>query len=103
MLSGVLSHTVALEEAIQKWGHDGALHVMTSRGHALYPSQLLGSPSMEKLISRLETDYEVVVIDIESSASHGSGNTGVEGQRGGFGCQRSWLHKMLGVRGRRPL
>lgn len=62
-LSGVLSHTVALEEAIQKWGHDGALHVMTSGRPAPNPSELLGSPSMEKLISRLETDYEVVVID----------------------------------------
>jgi succinoglycan biosynthesis transport protein ExoP len=62
-LSGVLSHTVALEDAIQKWGHDGALHVLASGRTAPNPSELLGSPTMEKLIARLETDYEVVVID----------------------------------------
>lgn len=62
-LSGVLSHTVAPEDAIQKWGDDGALHVMASGRPAPNPSELLGSPTMEKLISRLETDYEVVVID----------------------------------------
>jgi capsular exopolysaccharide synthesis family protein len=62
-LSGVLSHTVAVEDAIQTWGHDGALHVLTSGRPAPNPSELLGSPSMEKLIARLENDYEVVVID----------------------------------------
>ena len=62
-LSGVLSHTVALEDAIQKWGDDGALDVLTSGLRAPNPSELLGSPTMEKLIARLETDYEVVVID----------------------------------------
>lgn len=62
-LSGVLSHSVALEDAIQKWGPDGALHVLASESTAPNPSGLLGSPNMEKLIARFETDYEVVVID----------------------------------------
>lgn len=62
-LSGVLSHTVALEDAIQEWGRGGALHVLTSGRSAPNPSELLGSPTMEKLIARFETDYEVVVID----------------------------------------
>lgn len=62
-LSGVLSHTVALEDAIQEWGRGGALHVLASGRSAPNPSELLGSPTMEKLITRFETDYEVVVID----------------------------------------
>ncbi|MDQ0673957.1 succinoglycan biosynthesis transport protein ExoP [Pseudarthrobacter siccitolerans] len=62
-LSDVLSHTVALEDAIEKWGPDEALHVLTSGSVAPNPSNLLGSPSMEKLMARFETDYEVIVID----------------------------------------
>lgn len=62
-LSGVLSHSVELEDAIQPWGRGGALHVLTSGRSAPNPSELLGSPTMEKLMTRLETDYEVVVID----------------------------------------
>ncbi len=62
-LSGVLSHSVALEDAIQAWGRGGALHVLASGMAAPNPSELLGSPSMEKLISRFESEYEVVIID----------------------------------------
>lgn len=62
-LSGVLSHTVTLKEAIQQWGPDGALHVLASGSPVLNPSELLGSPTMEKLIARFEDDYELVVID----------------------------------------
>ncbi len=62
-LTGVLSHAVALEDAIQEWGRGGALHVLASGRSAPNPSELLGSPTMEKLIARFETEYEVVVID----------------------------------------
>lgn len=62
-LTGVLTHTSTLEDAIQEWGHDGALHVLASGRSAPNPSELLGSPSMEKLITRVGTEYEVVVID----------------------------------------
>lgn len=62
-LTGVLSHSVALEDAIQEWGRGGALHVLASGRSAPNPSELLGSPTMEKLIARFENDYEVVVID----------------------------------------
>ncbi|MDQ0824659.1 succinoglycan biosynthesis transport protein ExoP [Arthrobacter sp. B2I5] len=62
-LSGVLSNTVALEDAIQKWGPDGALHILASGRPAPNPSELLGSPAMDKLIARAETDYEVVLVD----------------------------------------
>lgn len=62
-LSGVLSHSVAVEDAIQHWGRAGALHVLASGRAAPNPSELLGSPAMEKLISRFESEYEVVIID----------------------------------------
>lgn len=62
-LSGVLSHSVALDDAIQEWGRDGALHVLTSGISAPNPSELLGSAAMEKLIASFESDYEIVIID----------------------------------------
>jgi succinoglycan biosynthesis transport protein ExoP len=62
-LSGVLSHSVELEDAIQTWGRGGALHVLTSGRSAPNPSELLGSPFMEKLLARFEAEYEVVIID----------------------------------------
>ncbi len=62
-LTGVLSHAVAPEDAIQEWGRGGGLHVLASGRQAPNPSELLGSPTMEKLIARFQTDYEVVVID----------------------------------------
>lgn len=62
-LSGVLSHSVSVEDAIQTWGHGGILHVLASGRSAPNPSELLGSPSMAKLISRFESEYDVVIID----------------------------------------
>lgn len=62
-LSGVLSHSVELEDAIQRWGRDGNLHVLAAGAMAPNPSELLGSPAMERLIKRLESEYEVVIID----------------------------------------
>lgn len=62
-LTGVLSHSVAFEDAVQAWGRGGILHVLTSGTPAPNPSELLGSPSMEKLIATFETQYEVVIID----------------------------------------
>lgn len=62
-LSGILSHSITLEDALQRWGNSDALHVLTSGRQAPNPSELLGSASMEKLISRLEAEYEVIIID----------------------------------------
>lgn len=62
-LSGVLSHAVDLEDAIQSWGRGGALHVLTSGRSAPNPSELLGSSTMAKLIATFEGAYEVVIID----------------------------------------
>ena len=62
-LSGVLSHTVEFEDAVQVWGRGEALHVLASGRSAPNPSELLGSSTMAKLISRFEDTYEVVIID----------------------------------------
>lgn len=62
-LTGVLTGGVALEDAIQSWGSVGQLHVLASGRTAPNPSELLGSPTMDKLLSRLESEYEVVIID----------------------------------------
>lgn len=62
-LSTVLSHQVNLEDAIQPWGPDGSLHVLTAGSFAPNPSELLGSPTMEKLLKSMEDSYEVVIID----------------------------------------
>lgn len=62
-LSGVLSHTVEFEDAVQVWGRGEALHVLASGRPAPNPSELLGSSTMAKLISRFEDAYEVIIID----------------------------------------
>lgn len=62
-LTGVLTGGVALEDALQLWGSAGQLHVLASGRPAPNPSELLGSAPMEALLSRLEADYEVVIID----------------------------------------
>jgi succinoglycan biosynthesis transport protein ExoP len=62
-LTGVLTGRVELEDAIQSWGPAGQLRVLTSGRNAPNPSELLGSPTMEKLLARLEAEYEVVIID----------------------------------------
>lgn len=62
-LTGVLTGGVALESAIQAWGSAEQLHVLTSGRPAPNPSELLGSPTMDNLLSRLESEYEVVIID----------------------------------------
>ncbi|WP_051298332.1 polysaccharide biosynthesis tyrosine autokinase [Arthrobacter castelli] len=62
-LSTVLSHQVSFEDAVQSWGPGGALNVMTAGQLAPNPSELLGSPVMEKLVQQMEEQYEVVIID----------------------------------------
>lgn len=62
-LSTVLSHQMELDAAIQPWGPGGSLHVLTSGRSAPNPSELLGSPRMEKLLKSMEASYEVIIID----------------------------------------
>lgn len=62
-LSTVLSHQVAFEDAVQAWGPGEALDVITAGKSAPNPSELLGSPTMEKLVKEMEELYEVVIID----------------------------------------
>jgi capsular exopolysaccharide synthesis family protein len=62
-LTSVLAQSVDFEDAIQSWGPGGALDVLTAGRFAPNPSELLGSPRMEKLLSHMESQYEVVIID----------------------------------------
>jgi succinoglycan biosynthesis transport protein ExoP len=62
-LSTVLSHRIDLEDAIQPWGPGGGLDVLTAGSVAPNPTELLGSPMMEKLIKNMEDVYEVIIID----------------------------------------
>lgn len=62
-LSTVLINQVTLADAIQPWGPDGSLKVLTSGASAPNPSELLGSTSMDKLLRQLEEQFELVVLD----------------------------------------
>ena len=62
-LSGVLSNSVALEDAVQGWGTGGALKVLPSGRAVPNPIELFSSPSMKELMSRFEDEFEVVIMD----------------------------------------
>lgn len=61
-LTNVLIGEVAAEDVIQEWG-DSGLRVLTSGPIPPNPSELLGSTAMEKLISELRSQFELLVID----------------------------------------
>jgi succinoglycan biosynthesis transport protein ExoP len=62
-LSTVLSGQIDLEDAIQTWGRDGELDVLTSGEIPPNPSELLGSDAMRRLMHLLEGRYDVVLLD----------------------------------------
>jgi polysaccharide biosynthesis transport protein len=62
-LSTVLSGQIDLEDAIQSWGPDGELDVITSGEIPPNPSELLGSESMRRLLRQLEGRYDMVLLD----------------------------------------
>lgn len=61
-LSDVLLGTADVSEAIQPW-RDGTIHVLPAGRTPLNPSELLASDVMRNLISTLEADYDVVLLD----------------------------------------
>ena len=61
-LTTVLIGRVPLEAAVQPWG-DTNLFVLPSGEIPPNPSELLGSAQMERLVARLDEQYEVAVID----------------------------------------
>ena len=61
-LTTVLVGNAEIEDVLQSWGED-VLHVMTSGEIPYNPSELLGSEAMNRLISKLELDYDAVLID----------------------------------------
>ncbi|MCY0905475.1 polysaccharide biosynthesis tyrosine autokinase [Arthrobacter sp. H14-L1] len=62
-LTTVLSGRVTAEDALQTWGAEESLHVLTSGRTPPNPSELLGSPNMHALIRQMEQQYDVIIID----------------------------------------
>lgn len=61
-LTTVLVGNAETEDVMQPWGED-RLEIMTSGGIPYNPSELLGSEAMNHILSRLERDYDAVLID----------------------------------------
>ena len=61
-LTTALIGTADIEELIQPWGDDG-LYVLTSGRIPPNPSELLGSDAMSRLIERLESTFDAIIID----------------------------------------
>lgn len=61
-LTDVLIGEVSLADVAQMWGPDG-LAVLTSGPVPPNPSELLGSPAMEKFVREARNEYELVIID----------------------------------------
>jgi len=61
-LTSVLIGEAELREVTQEWGPDG-LHVLASGPLPPNPSELLGSPAMEKFVRQARNEYDLVVID----------------------------------------
>jgi capsular exopolysaccharide synthesis family protein len=62
-LTNVLIGRVSLADAIQPWGPDALLHVLSSGPSPPNPSELLGSQGMAELLRELEHNYDLVLID----------------------------------------
>ena len=61
-LTDVLIGRVGLDDVLQKWGRD-ELYVLASGGVPPNPSELLGSASMQRLLSTLTERFDIVLID----------------------------------------
>lgn len=61
-LTSVLIGDASLDDVVQEWGEDG-LRVLTSGPIPANPSELLGSPAMEKITEELRSSYDLVIID----------------------------------------
>ncbi len=61
-LTNVLIGEVNADDVIQEWGENG-LRVLASGPIPPNPSELLGSPSMEKLIQELRMGFDLLVVD----------------------------------------
>jgi capsular exopolysaccharide synthesis family protein len=62
-LTTVLIGRAEVADVVQPWGPDGTVHFIASGEVPPNPSELLGSAEMEKLVRRLEAEYDVVLID----------------------------------------
>jgi capsular exopolysaccharide synthesis family protein len=62
-LTNLVIDELTVEEAVQSWGANGELSVLTSGPIPANPSELLGSHRMETLVHELESRYELVIFD----------------------------------------
>lgn len=62
-LTTLLIGKADLADVVQLWGPDGSVDFIASGEIPPNPSEILGSAEMEKLIRRLESEYDVVLID----------------------------------------
>lgn len=61
-LTTALVGEATVHDLLQPWGNEG-MHVLTSGRIPPNPSELLGSASMSKLLTTLEEEFDVVIID----------------------------------------
>jgi succinoglycan biosynthesis transport protein ExoP len=61
-LTTVLVGQAAVEDVTQEWGTAG-LQVLAAGPRPPNPTEMLGSPAMRRLLDRLRTDYDHVVLD----------------------------------------
>lgn len=62
-LTSVLVGEMSLKAAVQPWGRDGNLDVLTSGPIPANPSELLGSQRMLKLLDEATGRYEMIIFD----------------------------------------
>lgn len=62
-LTGVLSGTVSLADAIVPTGSEYGMHVLTAGAIPPNPAELLGSAKMRKLVEKLGEAYDYVILD----------------------------------------
>lgn len=62
-LSDIIRDKIALEDAIQPWGDDLNLSVITSGGIPPNPAEMLGSEKMTTILAQLEARFDTVIID----------------------------------------
>lgn len=61
-LTNLLIGNAAVEDVVQQWGHEN-LSVITCGVIPPNPSELLGSPTMRKVIEELKKSYDMVIFD----------------------------------------
>ena len=62
-LTSVLVGSTSLRDAIQCWGPNNDVHFLASGALPPNPTEVLGSQGMREIVTQLERDYDLVLID----------------------------------------